>query len=243
SLSSWTCILACFIGMVSRQSVADDTLETHDDGPSHHKHSVLSLKNASLNFRMLMVGDSRALTDALVNNSASTVVIRRALLRDGNFKVDLPLPLTLSAGQSAPINVTFTPKVGGTHAAHLFISGDNSNQTAVLPLFGTAMTSTTPQLGVSPTSINFGSIMVGASKVQAMAVTNVGSSSVTISQATAMGTGFRLSGIALPLTIPAGQSISCSVTFAPQTTGSVSGGVSIDTNSWGNGNGKGGGPK
>src|SRR5262249_5015852 len=145
---------------------------------------------------------------------------------DGNFKVDVPLPLTLPAGQTTPINVTYSPKASGTHAAHLFISGAATNQTAVLPLYGTAVTSPTPQLGVSPSSINFGSVRLGSSQAQVMTWTNAGGSGLTISQATATGTGFRLSGINLPLVIPAGQSITCSVTFAPQSTGTVNGGVS-----------------
>jgi len=241
TVSAWIFILVCLIGMVSRQSLGDDTLNGRDDGPNRHQHSVLSLKNASLNFGTVTVGDSRVLADTLINNSASTVVVKRAILADGNFKVDVPLPLTLAAGQSSPINVTFSPKVGGTHAAHLFISGDNSNQTAVLPLFGTAMTSTTPQLGVSPSSISFGPVIVGSSsQPQVITLTNPGASNLTISQMTETGSGFGFSGITLPLTLPAGQSVSCSVTFAPQSTGAVIGGISITSVS---GNGKGGGPK
>ena len=240
TVSAWIFILA-LIGMVSRQSLGDDTLNGRDDGPNRHRHSVLSLKNASLNFGTVAVGDSRVLADTLINNSASTVVVKRAILADGNFKVDVPLPLTLAAGQSSPINVTFSPKVGGTHAAHLFISGDNSNQTAALPLFGTAMTSTTLQLGVSPSSISFGPVIVGSSsQPQVMTLTNPGGSNLTISQVTETGSGFGFSGITLPFTLPAGQSVSCSVTFAPQSTGAVIGGISITSVS---GNGKGGGPR
>src|SRR5215469_2489883 len=91
SVSSWIFILACLIGMVSRQSLGDDTLDGHDDGPNHRRHSILSLKNASLNFGTLTVGEGRAISDTLINNSASTVVITRALLADGNFKADVPL--------------------------------------------------------------------------------------------------------------------------------------------------------
>ena len=243
--SSLMCILICFIGMATRQGMGDDNLDTHDYGPYRNRHSVLSLKNASLNFGTLTVGDSRVLTDTLSNNSSSNVVIKRATIRDGNFKVDLALPMTLTAGQSVPINVTFQPKAGGVHSAHLFISGDTSNQTAVLPLSGTA-TSTTPQLGVSPTSINFGSVLVGSSQPQVLTLTNPSTSGLTISQATVTGNGFRVTGLTLPITLAAGQSISCTVTFAPQSIGAINGGVSIATNSassTGNGNGKGGGPK
>ena len=230
--------------MVSHQSLGDDTSDGHDDGPEHHQYSALSLKNASLNFGTLTVGDSKDLTDTLINNSASSVVIKRATLADGNFKMDVRLPLTLAAGQSTPIKVTFSPKVGGTHAAHLFISGDTSNQAAVLPLYGAAVTSTTPQIGVSPSSISFSPVIVGSSsQPQVMTLTNPGGSNLTILQATVTGTGFRLCGVSLPLTIAAGQSIMCSVTFTPQSTGTVTGQISITSGSTVSGNTKGGGPK
>jgi hypothetical protein len=246
SLSSWMCILACLIAMASRQGLGDDKLAGHDDRPERHQHSVLSLKNPSLDFGTLAVGDSKVLTDTLSNNSGSDVVIKRAILVDSNFRMELALPLTLSAGQSIPLNVAFQPKARGAHSAHLFISGDSSNQTAVLPLFGTAAASTSPQLGISPTSITFGSVMVGSSQAQTMILTNAGNSGFTISQATVSGSDFQFSGITVPFTLPAGQSVSCKVTFAPRSIGSVNGGLSIASISAGStvsSNGKGGGPK
>ncbi len=62
------------------------------------------------------------------------------------------------------------------------------------------------------------------------AVTNIGGSSVTVSQATVAGTGFSVTGLSLPLTLTAGQSVTFTATFAPQLTGSVSGSISIGSN-------------
>jgi hypothetical protein len=53
---------------------------------------------------------------------------------------------------------------------------------------------------------------------------------VTISQATVTGTGFSISGLSLPLTLAGGQSTTFQAKFAPTTTGSVTGSISIVSN-------------
>jgi hypothetical protein len=81
-----------------------------------------------------------------------------------------------------------------------------------------------------PTSIAFGSVQAGNSQQQLATLTNTGGTSVAISQATVSGTGFSLSGLALPLTQAAGQGTDLTVTFAPQSAGSVTGSITITSN-------------
>src|SRR6202040_1503436 len=59
--------------------------------------------------------------------------------------------------------------------------------------------------------------------------TNSGGSSVTISQAMTPAP-YSMSGLSLPATLAAGQSVTFSVTFAPTTGGSASGNLSITSN-------------
>jgi hypothetical protein len=63
--------------------------------------------------------------------------------------------------------------------------------------------------------------------MQSLVLGNSGGSNLTISGATMTGSGFSLSGPALPLTLAAGQSASFSVTFAPQSSGTVNGSLSL----------------
>jgi hypothetical protein len=53
---------------------------------------------------------------------------------------------------------------------------------------------------------------------------------MTISSATVSGTGFKLSGISLPLTLSAGQTSTFTVGFNPAASGSVAGSVTIKSN-------------
>jgi hypothetical protein len=82
-------------------------------------------------------------------------------------------------------------------------------------------------LTANPTSINFGNVKVGTSSTQSVTLTNAGSISVIISQATASGSGFGLSGLSLPLTLSGGQSSAFSATFSPEATGGANGNLSI----------------
>jgi hypothetical protein len=88
----------------------------------------------------------------------------------------------------------------------------------------------TEQLSASATALSFGSIGVGSSASQTLTMTNSGTGSVNVSQVTAAGTGFSVSGATLPATIAAGQSVSMKVTFTPTAGGSDSGSVSVVSN-------------
>jgi hypothetical protein len=61
-------------------------------------------------------------------------------------------------------------------------------------------------------------------------LTNSGTASLTISQATASGSGFSISGIGTQLTINAGQMATFTAQFAPTTAGSATGTISIISN-------------
>jgi hypothetical protein len=87
----------------------------------------------------------------------------------------------------------------------------------------------TTQLAVSPASMNFANVTVGNSQNQTGTLSAI-SSSVTVSSANWNGSGFSLNGISFPVTIPAGQSLPFTVTFAPQAMGNASGSLSFLSN-------------
>ena len=101
-----------------------------------------------------------------------------------------------------------------------------SKQSAQTPVSGPVTNVLTPTL----TSLTFSGVQAGNSQSQTETVQNAGSSNVAISQVTASGTGFSVSGAGAPLTLMPGQSTSFSVTFAPQSSGNYSGSVAIVSN-------------
>ncbi len=75
--------------------------------------------------------------------------------------------------------------------------------------------------------MNFGTVQVGSSSTRSLSVTNIGKGSVNLSHASAMGPGFSLSPLTLPLTMPPGQSLTLGVIFGPQSSGAASGSLSL----------------
>lgn len=78
-------------------------------------------------------------------------------------------------------------------------------------------------LAVNPTSIAFGSLTVSTSVTQNVVLLNTGTGNVTTSTATMSGAGFSVTGLTLPMTLAPGQSAAFQATFAPSSTGSVTG--------------------
>jgi archaellum component FlaF (FlaF/FlaG flagellin family) len=83
------------------------------------------------------------------------------------------------------------------------------------------------QLTLNPTSLDFGDVTVSNSSTQTVTLTNSGTASVTISQADLTGTGFSLSALPLPLTLATGQATTFDLTFAPASSGSATGSLSL----------------
>jgi hypothetical protein len=82
------------------------------------------------------------------------------------------------------------------------------------------------QLSVSPTTLSFGSVAVGASK-SLTATLSAATGDVSVSSANWSGQGYSLTGINFPITVPAGTSKSFTVVFAPTTAGSTPGSVTF----------------
>src|SRR5208282_869658 len=154
----------------------------------------------------------------------SSLTVSQATLTGTGFTLGgLTLPLTLGAGQSSTFSVAFAPQTAGSSSGNVAFT---SNAAAMnLPLSGTGVTQ--GALTANPTSLAFGNVQVGNSSSLSETLTNTGGSSLTISAASAGGTGFSLSGLSLPLTLTAGQSTSFTVLFSPTASGTASGSVSL----------------
>ena len=90
-------------------------------------------------------------------------------------------------------------------------------------------TNPTPgQLAVTPPTLSFGNVAVGGNSEKQGTLT-AGSSDIRVASAAWSGQGYSVSGITFPATVPAGQSIPFTVTFAPQAGGSTAGSIVFDS--------------
>jgi hypothetical protein len=184
---------------------------------------------ASLSFGSVQVGTTQSQNETLKNSGGENLTISSATVTGAAFSyAGLSLPMTLAPNQSTTFGVSFAPQAGGSSNGSLSISVSGSSTSVDVALSGIGVTSGT--LTPSPASLTFSGVQVGKSQTQTETVQNTGGSNVAISQITASGTGFSVSGIATPLTLAPGQSKSFSVTFGPQTSDNYSGSVAISSN-------------
>jgi hypothetical protein len=187
---------------------------------------ALTSAPASLSFGSVQTGNPKTIAETLTNSGGSSISITQANLTGAGFTLSgLTLPITLSAGQSKTFNVTFTPQAGGSTNGSLSIASNASNPTLGIPLV--ANSATPGVLSTSDSSLTFGSVQVAGSATQSETLTNTGASSVTVTQATVSGTGFRITGLSLPMTLSPGQSFTFGAVFTPTSGGSKTGSISV----------------
>ena len=190
---------------------------------------TLSLANASIDFGSVVAGVTKTLTVTATNSGSAAITINSVTVSNANFSVTAPsFPATIAAGQSATLSLAFTPTAVKSFTATVTITSNASDSAATISLSGAGIAA--GQLASNPSSEAFGSVTVGGQQTASETVTNTGGTSVTISQAAVTGSGFSLSGLAIPATLAAGQSATFSVTFAPQATGSASGNLTLTSN-------------
>jgi hypothetical protein len=189
----------------------------------------LSGNPTSFGFGNVQVGTSQSQTETLKNTGSESITISQATVVGAAFSyTGLSLPLTLAPNQSTTFGVVFAPTSAGAGSGSLSLTVSGSSTVVNFALSGTGVMPAA--LSETSASITFTSVQVGQNQAQTETVTNTGGVNATISQATAMGTGFSLTGPSLPVTLTPGQSTSFSVTFAPQSAGSFSGSVAISSN-------------
>jgi uncharacterized protein (TIGR03382 family) len=122
--------------------------------------------------------------------------------------------------------VTFAPTAAGalpTGACLAIASSDAAKPTVNLGVAGTATNTATPAIALNPTSLNFQTVTVGASKMLGTQVQNAGTAALNVTGVSSCpGTpGSVTWAPAVPFTVAAGGSATVNVTFAPRTAGAL----------------------
>lgn len=200
--------------------------------------ATIALSPSSLSFPTTPVGSSSAAQTITLTNSGAAALTLTALTAGGSNPGDFTRSGTcaaggtVAAGASCTIVYTFAPGAVGTRSAQLAITSNNSNGGVTINLTGTGVDNT-PAIGLSATSLAFGSVQVGqTSAARTVTVTNTGGGQLAVSGATVSGAGFAASGCA-GASLSSNQSCTISVSFAPAAAGTVNGSLSIAHNAAG----------
>jgi hypothetical protein len=89
---------------------------------------------------------------------------------------------------------------------------------------------TSPQITVTPSSLNFGSVPAGTSSTQTIEIHNNGTTPVTLGPLVLLGPGFDFAGLPSDLLMGAGTSLTFNVVFNPNSAGTYSGSLPVIAN-------------
>jgi hypothetical protein len=179
-----------------------------------------------LRFGAVTVGQTETQIVVLTNSGTTSVTLSASKMTGTEFTVsNLSLPLTLAAGQSTSVNLTFSPTATGYAGNYITFTSNASNPQLLVQLAGTGATSA--GVTASPSSLSFGQVAVGSSSTLPVVVTNTRTSKVTLTALLLSGAGFSVSGATLPITLSTGQSITLNLTFAPLSAITSSGSVFV----------------
>src|SRR6202050_1670823 len=183
---------------------------------------------ASVSFGNVVVGTSGSASVSLSNSGSSSVTISQASVTGTGFTmVGSPTGQTIQPGQSISLTTKFSPTSAGNATGTISVASNRPNAPMTIPLTGAG---TQPGLASTPASVSFGKVVVGATGSVSVNLSNTGSASVTISQASVTGTGFTIVGSPNGQTIQAGQSLSFTAQFLPTSVGNATGTISVASN-------------
>lgn len=190
--------------------------------------STLSASPSPVAFGNVAVGSTKTISVTVTNSSssASSVSISQIAVSGTGFSAtSVPqLPVSLQPGASTTVGVKFAPTSGSAASGSLAITSDASNSPLSVSLSGTGLAA--GQLGVSPSTLDFGDVTVGSSANKTGTLT-AGATDINVSSAGWNGQGYSVSGITFPVKVAAGTNTTYTVTFTPQATGSAPGSISF----------------
>jgi hypothetical protein len=189
---------------------------------------------STMDFGSVSVGTQSTQNLTITNSGGSDLTISLLTLTGAEFAVHgITTPKTISTGQAATLTFTFLPTAAGSANGSLVItSNDPASPTVTIPLTGSGTNTTARQLTANPTSIGFGNVTTGSNAAKQIVLMNTGNSAVKISQISASA-GFSVTGISVPSTVNASQTVTLTVGFAPTTVASVSGTVTVTSDAKG----------
>src|ERR1700733_1512746 len=189
----------------------------------------LTVSAASHNFGTVTVNTVANAPLTLTNSGAANLTISRIAISGIAFVANpISLPATIAAGGNLVLDLTFSPKTSGIFYGAVAVSSNDSNApTETVTLDGTATTQTIGKLIATPAALNFNNVKEGTTASAVATLKNVGTANVTLSQINLSGSGFSTSGIATPVLIVPGESLTLTVKYSPTSAKTSSGGISL----------------
>lgn len=192
----------------------------------------VSLTPTSLAFGSQTVGVKSAVKTVTLSNSGNATLNIASIVASGDFQQTNACGAQLNVGANCLISVTFTPTAAGARTGNVTITTDAAVTADTIALSGTGVAVTTPQLTVTPASLAFGDLAIGASSsAQATTLKNVGNGAMQVKSIVIGGTNktdfSQTNGCGTSLA--AGASCTVNVIFKPTAAGNRAASIDVAT--------------
>jgi hypothetical protein len=129
--------LAGHVSIMSNVSTTPSTISVSGIGMA--STAVLSASVPALNFGSVIIGKSSALTVKLTNVGNSNVTISKVTVSGANYiATGVSAGLILSPGQSATVDLTFSPIGAGSFSGNVVIASNATNSPSTITLSGSS---------------------------------------------------------------------------------------------------------
>lgn len=181
----------------------------------------------SVTFGSTAIGKTATAKTVTLTNSNAALTMG-TITASGDFAVSATTCTgTIAASKTCTISVTFTPSGTGTINGTLTVGDSAVGSPQTVALSGTGTGTVTNTVSFSPTSLTFTSLPVGTTSAsQALTLTNTGTTSLSISAVAASGDYSETDNCA-GQSIPASETCTINVSFAPTTTGTIKGTITV----------------
>lgn len=200
-------------------------------GTTGTKAATLTATPSSIAFGSVAVGSEETQTIHLENTGGESASISKMTFSGTGVSVSgMTAPMTLAAGQTANLTVTYKPAAAGTLAGSVSIASNATNPSMLIGINATATLST---LAATPASFSFGNVVVGSDTTQTIRLQNIGTALVKISAITPSVSGVAISGVTPPINLAPGTSATLTAAYTPTAAGSVAGKITVTSNAVG----------
>ncbi len=189
----------------------------------------LTISPASIDFGNVLLSLTTEQSIMVRSSGSDSVTIDGVSVTGEGFSVSgVSFPQTLEGGESLTLTVRFSPSEDGKKSGNVSLPSNAAGSPARIALAGNGVSSSASgQLSVNPVAFDFGNVPTGNTETRDVVLSNSGGTALTVTQASVAGTNFTLSGLLLPLTLQVGQTATFQVSFTPDTSGAVTGSISL----------------
>jgi hypothetical protein len=197
-----------------------------DDAPA----SDIDVMPTSLDFGNVPVGDRADRMLNVRNVGGGPLTVSAITSNNPLFSLVSPaVPFTVAPGGEQSVTVRFMPAAGGAQQGALsIINNDVDEAMVIVQLRGEGVTG--PEIDVSPTTLDFGSVSVGQAQVLALGIRNLGGADLTITGIAGPDPQFSAPSHQPPFVIAGGRQETVTVRFAPNAAGAQAGALTIQSN-------------